>query len=385
MLTGLILSGCGGTPAVNKGWSGMTLADGVIFLGDMDARLVAVDLEKAQVPPVPSTKTGKKPVKDATVWAVKLESVKPPSGIFSIFATQVTEAIYGTPAVSGDLVYVGSYLRIGRREAGKVYAFSASNGLPKWEFPTVETIDGAIVGGLTASEGKVYFGTTSGTVYALDAQTGTQRWVFEAGSQVWSKPVTAGDSLYFGSFDKKLYALDAVSGKEKWHFEADGPIVVSPLLYNGNLYFGTYDHHLYAVDAATGSKKWEYETPKGFWASPIAQGSEIYAPCLDSRVYILNAETGQKVSDPLATETFISSSPVIIDGTVFVAASGGRIYAIDTQNRQINPIEDLKEKHADAPLLPGDGVFYVHSYFPDSLSALSPAGNLLWSVDLSIK
>ena len=387
-LTGFALSGCGGIPAVNKGWPGVTIADGTLFLGDMDTRLIAVDTEKATA--APTAKDGKKPVKDATKWAVKLESVKPPSGFLAFLFPVVTEAIYGTPAFEGDLVFTGTYIRIGSREAGRVYAFTASTGLPRWEFPTVETIDGAIVGGLTASQGKVYFGTTAGTVYALDSASGAQKWVFKAGNQVWSTPVIFGGTVYFGSFDKKLYALDAVSGNEKWRFEADGPIVASPLLYNGTLYFGTYDHHIYAVDAATGSKKWESETAKGFWATPIALGNTLYAPCLDNKVYILNTETGQKVSDPVVTDKFVSSSPIIINDAVFIVASGGRIYAIDTVSNQSNAIKDLKEKNVHAPLSSGTGVFYVHSYFPDSLNALTPSAdlrqaNILWSLDLSIK
>jgi len=53
--------------------------------------------------------------------------------------------------------------------------------------------------------------------------------------------------VYFGSNDNHLYAVDANTGEEKWKFET-GDSVSSPAVLDGVVYFGSQDNHLYAVD-----------------------------------------------------------------------------------------------------------------------------------------
>src|SRR5450755_1259231 len=65
--------------------------------------------------------------------------------------------------------------------------------------------------------GRLFVGSAGGKVYALDASTGCQRWVFDAGFGVRSA-VTIGEdergiTAYFGDQRGNVYALDAETGK----------------------------------------------------------------------------------------------------------------------------------------------------------------------------
>ena len=53
--------------------------------------------------------------------------------------------------------------------------------------------------------------------------------------------------VYVGSGDGRLYALDAETGQEKWRFKTDGAIVSSPAVAGGVVYFASTDGYLYAV------------------------------------------------------------------------------------------------------------------------------------------
>ena len=53
--------------------------------------------------------------------------------------------------------------------------------------------------------------------------------------------------VYFGSPDGYLYALDSQSGAEKWKFQTGGPVGTSPAVSEGVVYFGSEDGYLYAV------------------------------------------------------------------------------------------------------------------------------------------
>ena len=88
----------------------------------------------------------------------------------------------------------------------------------------------------------VFFGSSNGYVYALDADTGHEQWRFLSrnlvgthsslpawcadtfNSQVASKLVFSADEtqLYFGSYDFSLYAVDIFTGVQHWVFPTGG-------------------------------------------------------------------------------------------------------------------------------------------------------------------
>src|ERR1044071_5616702 len=86
----------------------------------------------------------------------------------------------------------------------------------KWTFKT----DGPIIGSPAIAEGVVYIGSTDGNVYAVDQESGNQKWKFKtfASRQVTSSPTIANGLVYFGGFDGILFAVDAQGGTLKGTF-----------------------------------------------------------------------------------------------------------------------------------------------------------------------
>jgi outer membrane protein assembly factor BamB len=75
----------------------------------------------------------------------------------------------------------------------------------KWSFKT----DGPIIGSPTIAKSVVYIASTDGNMYALDQETGKQKWKFKtfASRQVTSSPTIANGLVYFGSTDGLVYAI----------------------------------------------------------------------------------------------------------------------------------------------------------------------------------
>jgi len=369
LLVGLTVS-CAPLGAQPKGWSGVVVADDALFLGSMEGKLVAIDVSHHN-----------------RLWSdVPLET-STPAATFGCAAPAMGVAVYGTPAVSGDLVYVGGY-------NGKIYAFSSSSGASRWVYPREGNLQ-PIVGGPVVAQGKVYFGCSDGKVYALDANTGDKQWEFETGDKIWATPAIHDDMLYIGSFDKKLYALDAITGEEKWGkpFETQGAIACTPLVYNNTVYFGSFDRYFYAVNATNGDPIWQFPVEdeaenrpeKWFWVKPVVYNNTIYAGNLDGKVYALDAETGNEVVEAIDLESPISSSPVLINNAVIIATEAGKVYSLDTGTNQIKPLANVEEKTC-APLFASEGVVYVHTQQPETLYALNAeTGVTLWSLPLSSK
>lgn len=339
VVVGLVSLGCvSGLQPI--GWSGGAVSGSTLFLGSREGRLVAVNLAAESVQWSEALKAAPSGGFGCGLGATGGGCGTAPSGV----------AIYGTPAISGDLVYIGGY-------NGKIYAF-ASSLATRWVYPR-EGYLGPVVGGLVVAQGKVYFGDSDGKMYALDAATGDKLWEFKAGDKIWSTPTISDSTLFIGSFDKKLYALSAGDGSKKWEFEAGGAIISTPVVNNGIVYAGSFDRYLYAVNAADGSLKWKFMGENWFWAEPVVYGNTVYAGCLDNKVYVLKADTGDKVAE-FDLKSPVSSSPVVVDSSIIFASRKGVVYTIDTSRNELKQLADIQAE-IYGPLCVSNGVVYIHT------------------------
>ncbi len=366
LISGLAAAGCVGFGGQQGGWSGVAIANGSLFFGSTEGKLIALDAENGGQlwPPVTFETSG--------------------SGGFGCAAPATAVALYGTPAVGEELIYIGGF-------DGKVYAINAETGAKRWVYPREGNLH-SIVGGLVASQGRLYFGSAGGVVYALDAATGDWIWQFETEDEIWSTPAINGDTLFIGSFDKKLYALDVTTGEEKWQqpFESQGPIVSTPLVYDNTVYITSFDRHIYALDTTNGQLIWQYpfadevenRPGKWFWASLVIHDNTIYAANMDGMVYVLDAGSGNLIT-ALDLGSSISSSPAVADDKVFIATEEGRVYYINTNNHQTRELPVL-EGGITAPLTASDGVVYVHAFKDEVIYAINAeTGVIIWNTPIS--
>lgn len=190
-----------------------------------------------------------------------------------------------TPASDG---YV--YLSAGTR----VLAVDVASGMVRWHFeaPAVFLSPPAFVPGPAVTGGGVYLADYLGTVYAIDATDGRDRWriATEARSSVDPVLVAAGH-VHVGS-GKGLYTLDAVTGTPKWRFQAGGDIVGAPAVAEGRIHFGSTDHLLYTLKADDGRLRWKLATGGEITGSPVVRDGVVYACSKDRCVYALDAEKG---------------------------------------------------------------------------------------------
>ncbi|MEI5522402.1 PQQ-binding-like beta-propeller repeat protein [Streptomyces brasiliscabiei] len=190
-----------------------------------------------------------------------------------------------TPASDG---YV--YISAGSR----VLAVDIAGGHVRWHFeaPAVFLSAPTYAPGPAVTGGGVYLADYLGTVYALDATDGRDRWRIATESRASLEPVlVAAGHVHVGS-GKGLYTLDAVTGTPKWRFQAGGEIVGSPSVAEGRIHFGSTDHLLYTLKADDGRLRWKLATGGEITGSPVVKDGVVYACSKDRCVYALDAEKG---------------------------------------------------------------------------------------------
>ncbi len=83
-------------------------------------------------------------------------------------------------------------------------------------------------------------------------------WEVDLGGPL-TQPAAVGNSLFVAAIDQHtLYALDADSGQQRWHFVADARINSTPTYHQGLLLFGANDGRVYCLEAATGELVWRF-------------------------------------------------------------------------------------------------------------------------------
>ncbi len=340
-----------------KGWAGGIIVDDTIFIGSMEGTLIALSISEGRQLGEPVALGIEEP-SGGGLGCI-------PAGCAQGASTGV--AIYGSPTINGTLVYIAGY-------DGKVYAFQFEEDRlreePKW-YSRPRNISGSIVGGLIVAQDKIYYATSDGSVFAVDATDGHRKWMIKLDDKIWATPVIHGDTLFISCFDKKLYALDTETGDVKWEkpFETEGAIISTPLVHNNTVYLGSFDRRFYAVDATSGKEVWRFplnDEDEGnpsnwFWAKPLIHNGIVYAACLDGKVYGLDAESGKWAAE-FDLGSPISSSPVLVDDLIIVATQDGTVYTLNTANNRQEILTDLAEyEKVYAPLFAGDGKVYVHT------------------------
>lgn len=156
-----------------------------------------------------------------------------------------------TPLVAGDDAL---YLRGPEEQA---CAVDLDDGEPLWRRRTDGTVRDVIV-----EAGVAYVASENGSIRALDATTGAERWLVVEDGDVRGLQLDDSGTLYARTWKGRVVSLSAASGDVNWSFETGD--LIGPLVLDGDdIYFGSRDASLYLLDANTGRKRWDYEFE--FW------------------------------------------------------------------------------------------------------------------------
>ena len=328
--------------------SNPVISQGIIFVNGGDGNFYAVDANSGESKWVFKRDgwVGSSPaISNHIVYVGGLDkflyAVNAKSGV-ERWRYETGDMIISSPAVSDGLVYFGSY-------DGNLYALDANTGKEKWKYKTqgLDTplyntaspeheVLGAISSSPAISNGVVYFSSWDGYLYALEANTGTEKWKFNIDS-IGSTPAISNGIIYFGDDKGYLYAIDN-TGHLKWKFKTqDSAFVSSAAVSNGIVYFASgffggpeykpqNDYYLYAVEAESGKLLWKSKLSATVYVLTISN-NVLYFGDEDGFVFALDAETSKELWT-FKAESAISSEIVIAEGKIFFCTDAGYLYAL---------------------------------------------------------
>jgi outer membrane protein assembly factor BamB len=308
--------------------------------------------------------------------------------------------------VVDGVAYVGAMMN-------QFYALDALTGKLAWKFEA----NNWIMTNPVVAEGKVFIGsgnrdypdpnptglrgTGPNSLYALDAKTGQQIWKYDVAGEAMPTPLYHNGIVYYVTGDRNLYALNASSGELVFKYDLgsvfsmgsiniDGDMLVfsggnpvkafgfnlktrnlawvtaepfieirggiddsNPAIANGVMYINgvEYDsvptgkinprHVFFALDTRTGAVKWKFNA--GWKAliddnkasTPvIVDGTYYGAASGAARFYALDASTGA-VKWSLDSVGVVKGNPVVVDNFVIFADTKGNVYTVNRTNGKL--------------------------------------------------
>ena len=268
--------------------------------------------------------------------------------------------VRSTPAVAEGKAFFGS-------EDGNLYAVSLKEGKEVWRFKAGADISCSPA----VARGLVVFLSRDGVLHALHLQDGREAWRLTTGPDApprkgdylgwdyWlSSPTVEGDTAYVGGGDGRVYAVSLADGKVLWSFPTAQRVRSCPAVKDGVVFVGSFDGHVYALDARTGQEKWRFDTRGGIQSSPAVVDGTVYIGSRSAAVFALDARTGTlKWCTPHPNGSWVLGSPAVAGGKVIVGSSDEQfLQALDAQTGRELWRLDTRHRVLGSPVVAGDVV-----------------------------
>ena len=249
-------------------------------------------------------------------------------------------------ATDGSRVYAGS-------TNGSVTALDATTGGELWTTDIAGTTSALVIPtlastGLFACLRRTTTGRTTGGIVALDPATGAVRWTFEFPQKLPAEQggcylhvVVAGDLVIGATFDGFIYAVDAQTGAERWSVAqitgtptdyGSPQFDLRPLAVSGDVVAaGSTTGFIVALRLTDGSEKWRATANRGAVVDHMtADQTGIYA-FHAGRIAAFDASDGNRrfmVGDPTpTTEPLFVYAPAVDTDLLFIGGFAG-LYAL---------------------------------------------------------
>jgi len=237
------------------------------------------------------------------------------------------------PALDARTVLVGA--------GDRIVALERADGSRRWE---ISVADGA-AGPVAVAGALAIYGTEAGALGAVDARTGTARWLAAHPGAIWSAPAVdtrAGLAVgaWHGGGAARLRALDVETGAIRW----EAPLArfaSAPVVHRGLAVVGEGDGdgraRVVARRVADGREAWATAVPASFESgiAPGARGGEIAIVDHFGGLTLLDARTGT-VRHRIELEAPVLRTAVVLTTEVAALTTyGGELVVVERRSGRV--------------------------------------------------
>jgi len=225
--------------------------------------------------------------------------------------------VTSTVAHDGDRLYVAAKAD----GNGYVQTLDPDSGDRGWRFDVPDASESYVTAVPTYADGTVYVaatkvdgdGSTTGTLYALDPESGDLDWTFDTESALSVAAVVANDRLYVAARDGTVHGL-SLDGDEEWAEDVGSRVYTRPTYANGRLFVLTAAD-IVAFDDG-GTELWRAASERTQMTGMSVAADTLYVG--GEPLFALDVTDGSEIFDlPVGAYHGSYGAPVVVDDVMY--------------------------------------------------------------------
>lgn len=150
------------------------------------------------------------------------------------------------------------------------------------------------------------------------------------------RPLLEADALFVAESGGDVFALDPETGRERWKKDLKARVSAGPSVLGDLVLVGTLDAEVIALKRADGSEVWRSVLSSEVLAPPAGAGDVVVARSVDGRAFGLSASDGKRLwsfDRTVPTLTLRGISPPLVDSSrVLLGMDSGRLAAVQLRD-----------------------------------------------------
>lgn len=307
----------------------------------------------------------------------------------TLWSISTGRELFSPPAFSEDMIFIAGNDKVLR-------GINKFSGSQVWS----RTVTCGLSGGVAADSTTVYFSGQDGYMYALNMETGSERWKTGLGYHIFTDACIFCDSIVLaGNSMGSIAALSRSTGALVWSDTMDGLLLgpavsesiavfsseagavgawdmqgnslwsrgftsqpSAPSIKSGVVFIGFSTGKILALSLLTGETLWEtaLENVRGraVVSRPALTGdSKLVAGTCDGRVFCLESSSGELLWET-EFENWITVTPAVCDTIVYASCDDNRIHLLSLNTGLIIDEIETGSYSGTPPVLMG-GVLYT--------------------------
>jgi len=183
-------------------------------------------------------------------------------------------------------------------------------------------------------ERVVYVTSGDGTVYAIDALSGQEKWHRKLGAPIVASPVLAGERVLAVCSNGLVCAMSAHDGAIVWRFDARDALVATPIVFKDLMLIPSSGGKLLAIETDGGLQRWQYKTESPIVCAPYQHGNLTLFGTKHGDFHAVSTESGRRAWRFLAGSPISASAAASVD-SVYFGTESGVFNALDVESGRL--------------------------------------------------
>jgi outer membrane protein assembly factor BamB len=250
--------------------------------------------------------------------------------------------VYAGPSLNGhDVLFTC--------EAGTLSCRNKQDGKERWQFH----IEAPLRCTPTIAGGRALLAGCDSVLHLIDVADGKEVGTVDIDGPTGSTPAMRDGRTFFGTESGTFFAINVPANKDEkstvaWTYrdpQRNHPIRAAAALDKQVVIYGSQGKAIYGLDPATGDEKWKLPTRSRVESSPVIAGNRVVAATTAGKIYLLDTESGEVKWERDAGGSFVAS-PAVVDGKIVLGNSDGTLYCFGAKQDSAKKLntEDTEKK-----------------------------------------